>query len=344
MTTINRKTTAVLGLLFFFLLCVIIPASAQDETGSPDNDEQKMIRAINRVSPSVVKIETVTGKGDSGLGSGIILKDNGYILTNLHVLRNASRIVVTLYNKKKFNAVLVGQSPQNDLAVLKINSSGLTVPNWGDSRKLKIGQVAIAIGNPYKFEGSVSRGIISALDRRIPASGIIYKDLIQTDAAINPGNSGGALINSDGRVIGINTLVYTGQRGHSAQGLGFAIPIHRALDVARVLMAREVKYSPKPWIGINGRTITREMAEMNMFPVNMGVMITEIQPVSPAERAGLRRADIVIRVDNQLVRNVEDFQKILSEKKPGDNMEILLWREEKRMTVDVKISQRTVPQ
>lgn len=316
-----------------------LPVGAQDE---PDSDEQKQIKAINQVRPSVVKIEIVTESGGSGIGSGVIFKEDGYVVTNLHVLNRSSRIIVILNDRRKLEAVVVGKSPRNDIAVLKVSATDLPVPRFGDSKKLQIGQVAIAIGNPYKFEGSVSRGIISALNRRIPTGGIIYKDLIQTDAAINPGNSGGALIDSDGRVIGINTLVFTGKGSHNAQGIGFAIPIHRALDVARRLMAGEVRFSPQPWIGINGVDVTREMAEMNMLPVNSGVLITQIQPVSPAERAGMMTGDIVVRADNKLVRSVNEFKEVLKTKKPGQDISLMLWREDRKVEITLKVSQKSV--
>lgn len=335
----------ILLILSFIFAITFVPAVAQEkkeEGKKKDSEEDRLIKAIDKVKKSVVRIDTKTEGGGSGIGSGVILTTDGYIITNLHVLRNSEKITVTIYNGKKFHAVVAGKSPRNDLAVLKINSSGLKVPRWGDSRKLEIGQIAVAIGNPFKFEGSVSRGIISALDRRIAAAGIIYKDLIQTDAAINPGNSGGALIDSRGTVIGINTLIYTGSSGYSAQGLGFAIPIHRALAVARKLMSRKVFLDPRPWIGVQGINITREMAEMNMLPVNMGVLITEVQSVSPAERGGLRQGDIVVQADGELVRNIEDLKGVLNKKKPGEDLILRVWRGEKRITITIKVSQRSV--
>jgi len=307
------------------------------------SEEEKQVKAINKVRPSVVRIEVKTKTGGSTFGSGVVLTDKGYIVTNLHVLRDSSQIIVILFNEKKFHGKIIGESPRNDLAVIKINAEGLKVPEWGDSKKLEIGQVAIAIGNPFKFEGSVSRGIISALNRRIAASGIIYKELIQTDAAINPGNSGGALIDSSGKVIGINTLVYSGDGKHAAQGLGFAIPIHRALEVSRQLMARRPLYNPAPWIGVSGINVTREMAEMNMLPVNLGVLITNIQPVSPAERADLRKGDIVVQMDERIIRSVDEFKTALAQKTPGTDIVLKVWRGDKVIAVKVKVSQRSSP-
>ncbi|MFP4498842.1 MAG: S1C family serine protease [Vulcanimicrobiota bacterium] len=330
------------SVFFLIVMFLISPLLSMAQEEKPKDIESTMIKAINKVKPSVVKIETITPSGGNGLGSGVILKENGFIITNNHVLRNSERIVVEIYNGKKFNGALIGTSPRNDLAVIKINAAGLKVPKWGNSQNLQIGQTAIAIGNPYKFEGSVSQGIISALDRRIPAAGIIYKDLIQTDAAINPGNSGGALIDSKGRVIGINTLVYSGKGGHSATGLGFAIPIHRALQVARQLISKKQYFDPRPWIGVQGMSVTREMAEMNILPTNQGVLITGIQPVSPAERAGLQKGDIVIQVNDKVIKGVDDFKQLLSGSNPGDEMTLKVWREEKLITISMKVSHRAV--
>jgi serine protease Do len=335
----------VLCFISILLLMARLPVYAQHEPANiptQETDEIRLIKAIDRARISVVRIETDKTDGTKGVGSGIIIKENGFILTNDHVLKNARHVVVVIFNGKKFNAVVNGRSPRNDLAILKINASGLTVPKWGDSRKLNIGQTAIAIGNPYRFEGSVSHGIISALDRRIPASGIIYKDLIQTDAAINPGSSGGALIDSRGMIIGINTLLYTGRSGQSAQGIGFAIPIHRALLVAKQLMSEKILVDPRPWIGLQGIDVTRSMAEMNMLPVNSGVLITDIHPVSPAERSDLRKGDIVIMADDRNVLNTQQFKDALDVKKPGDDMVLRIWREGKLITVTLKVSQRTV--
>lgn len=346
----NRSFRLLAIPLLILLICqglLVAPARAQ-EKGS---EEEQQIRAINRVKPCVVKIETVNQDGGTGTGSGVIIKEDGFIVTNYHVVKEANRIVVRMQegkdegdekSYKKYHAVVAGMSPRNDLAVVKINATGLKVPPWGDSKDLKIGQVAIAIGNPYKFEGSVSRGIISALNRRIAAGGIIYKELIQTDAAINPGNSGGALIDSRGEVIGINTLVFSGKSGMPAQRLGFAIPIHRALDIARQLMSHTRPTSNQPWIGINGIDVTREMAEMNMLPVNQGVLITDVQAVSPAERGGVMKGDIVCEADGDLIKNVLDFKKILAKKKVGDTIELKIWREEKRFTLKIKVSQRSM--
>lgn len=311
----------------------------------PVTEEDKLVKAIESTKQSVVYIRAVgtlsSGDPFKETGSGVVLKENGFILTNYHVIKTANDITVTIYNGKKYHAIVVGKSPKDDLAVIKINCDGLKKPKWGNSKTLKIGMTAIAIGNPYKFDWSVSRGIISGLNRQMAAAGIIYREMIQTDAAINPGSSGGALIDSAGEVIGINTIVHTGSSNYAAQGLGFAIPIHRALKVSQMLMSNKVFYNPKPWVGIGGINVTPDMAETSMLPVRMGVLVTSIQPVSPAERGGLRRGDIVVMGNDKIIRSVSDFKQIIADSKPGQTMTLSVWRGDKNMTITLKVSQRS---
>ena len=345
----NYTASANLAGMFLIIFCLLLSSgayAAKPKSGrKPVSEEDKLVRAIENVKQSVVYIRAV-GTSSSGdafkeTGSGVVLKENGFILTNYHVIKTANDITVTIYNGKKYHAIVAGKSPKDDLAVLKINSNGLRKPRWGNSKRLKIGMTAIAIGNPYKFDWSVSRGIISGLNRQMAAAGIIYREMIQTDAAINPGSSGGALIDSAGEVIGINTIVHTGSSNYAAQGLGFAIPIHRALKVSKMLMSNKVFYNPKPWVGIGGMNVTPEMAETSMLPVRMGVLVTSIQPVSPAERGGLRRGDIVVMGNDQIIRSVSDFKKIIADSKPGQTMTLSVWRGDKNMTINLKVSQRS---
>jgi len=341
----KNKIKNIVLLTIAFILMFVQLNSGNMAWGGPPNEEQRIIRAIKRAKPWVVNIRA-TGLRPSGnsfveTGSGIVLKTNGFILTNYHVVKGAKNVTVTIFNGKKFHGVVTGSSPRDDLAVVRINASGLKVPKWGNSKVLKVGQVAIAIGNPYKFDWTVSRGIISAVKRNIREGGIVYKEMIQTDAAINPGSSGGALIDSNGKVIGVNTAVYAGKGGHLAQGLGFAIPIHRALKVAGRLLSKKVLYKPKPWIGISGIDITPQMAEENLLPVQCGVLITNVYPVSPAKRGGLRKGDIVVLVNDKTIRKVSDFKKILNKSRPGQTLKLTVWREEKSLTLSIKVTQRS---
>jgi len=339
LSKIRRFPTITVQAIFIIILFATGAGFAQSK---PLTEEERIVKAINKVKTSVVNIRA-TGRRPGGrnfveTGSGIVVKHNGFILTNYHIVRYSSNIMVTIYNGKKYHGVVIGKSPRDDIAVLRINATGLKKPKWGNSKTLKVGQTAIAIGNPYKFDWSVSRGIISQIRRTVKVKklGIIYKQMIQTDAAINPGSSGGALIDSRGRVIGMNTLVFS-----PAQGIGFAIPIHRALKVSQMLMSRKVYYNPKPWIGISGRNITPEMAEMNMMPIEMGVLITNVQPISPAHRGGLRKGDVVVLVNDNLIRKVADFKRVLANSKPGQVLKLSIWRGEKNLTLNIKVSQRS---
>jgi S1-C subfamily serine protease len=342
---ISKSHFRIILIVLCFFIFPGVSAAAPKPKAKPLSEEDKLVKAIENVKQSVVSIRAV-GTSSSGspfreTGSGVVLKENGFILTNYHVIKTANDITVTIFNGKKYHAVVAGKSPKDDLAVLKINSNGLRKPKWGDSKKLKIGMTAIAIGNPYKFDWSVSRGIISGLNRQMAAAGIIYREMIQTDAAINPGSSGGALIDSAGEVIGINTIVHTGSSNHAAQGLGFAIPIHRALKVSQMLVSNKVVYNPKPWVGIGGMNVTPDMAETSMLPVRMGVLITSIQPVSPAERGGLRRGDIVVMGNDKIIRSVSDFKQIIADCKPGQTLTLSVWRGDKNMSISLKVSQRS---
>ncbi|MCD4784280.1 MAG: trypsin-like peptidase domain-containing protein [Candidatus Eremiobacteraeota bacterium] len=342
---IRNYSIAIIAIIIITILPVFKLSVDKKAHAAPPTEEQKIIKAIKRAKPWVVNIRS-TGMRSSGsnfveTGSGIIIKTNGFILTNYHVVKGSKNVTVTIYNGKKYHAVVVGSSPREDLAVVRINATGLKVPKWGNSKVLKVGQVAIAIGNPYKFDWTVSRGIISAVKRNIRERGIVYREMIQTDAAINPGSSGGALIDSRGKVIGVNTAVYAGRGGHSAQGLGFAIPIHRALKVVGRLLSKQVLYKPKPWIGISGIDVTPQMADDNMLPVQCGVLITNIYSVSPAKRGGLRKGDIVVIVNDKSVRKVADFKRILNSSSPGQILKLTVWREEKCLTLSIKVTQRS---
>jgi serine protease Do len=330
---------------FIFLASILLCGTMPSYAAKQLSEEDRLIQAIKNVKPCVVNIQA-TGIRPGGenfieTGSGIVVKKNGYIITNFHVIKDAKDITVTIFNGKKLHAIVAGKAPRDDIAVLRINMTTLKVPKWGNSKNLKIGQVAVAIGNPYKFDWSVSRGIISALNRRLPAAGILYLEMIQTDAAINPGSSGGALMDSSGKVIGINTLVYTGSGGNGASGLGFAIPIHRALKISNMLMSQKVYYDPKPWIGIAGKDITQEMAESYVLPVQMGVMLTEVHAAGPAAAGGLRKGDIVVQCNDKLVRNVNDLKSMLSSSKPGETLKMSIWRGEKNIIINIKVSQRS---
>lgn len=325
-------------IIIFALLIVFLTTSIWNSNASTDPEKQ-VIESVKKVKPCVVNIRTrSTGSTKEGGGSGVIITGDGNILTNAHVIQGANTIEVMLSNGKKYSAFIVRASSDHDLAVIKINTSGLPVPKLGDSSKLQLGETVLAIGNPLRFSWTVTRGCISALNRDVKAKGIMYRDLIQTDAAINPGSSGGALINLNGEVIGINTLVYTGTPEYShAQGLSFAIPINKAVSTAQTLMKGKIQASPKPWIGISAVTINKEMADVHELPVKLGVLVDNVTAFGPCAKAGIVPGDIITEVNSQKILSVEDMKTILNGFSPGQIMELTVWHQGKKKKVNVTV-------
>ncbi|ACI18473.1 S1C family serine protease [Dictyoglomus thermophilum] len=316
--------------------------------------EKDIVTVIKKSMPAVVNISTITLVEDfffgvypsSGVGSGFIIDPKGYILTNYHVVEGAKKIDVTLSEGKKYPGRVVGYDKRSDLAVIKIDAENLPALPLGDSDKLEPGQFAIAIGNPYGLNRTVTLGIVSALNRTIvEPNGVRLENLIQTDAAINPGNSGGPLINIKGEVIGINTAIKS-----DAQGIGFAIPINKAKQIAdKLIKEGKITY---PWIGIRGYAITPDMLDYIKFPVNKGVVIAEVVPGSPADKAGLKGGnrviyvdstqiivggDIITKIDGKPVESMEELRAEIQKRKVGDTVVLTYIRGGKEYTVKVKL-------
>ena len=297
------------SLIFFLLTALFAPLWAAE-----GNDEERRVQAIAMARPAVVSIRTYRQSGgDPGIGSGVIIRSNGLILTNHHVIRNADVIKVKTVDDKTYTAQVMHMAPQHDLALIKINARGLTSARIGSSKNVRLGQTAVAIGDPLGFESSVTIGTVGGLKRSVKLNNVDYQSLIQTDAAINPGSSGGALIDLNGRVIGINTLVYTGPRNwKKAQGIGFAIAIDHAMMVVDALMQRTPEsVSSKPWLGIKGSTITRDISENYNLAAKRGVLVRSIIPASPAEDAGMRPGDVLVRMDGDLLTGLTDLAEML---------------------------------
>jgi S1-C subfamily serine protease len=358
------------------------PAAVPSSTGFFDEDN--LVSIYERVSPAVVNI-TTSGQLQSpsvqmpelppefrerfpqlpetprevpqGTGSGVIIDTQGHILTNNHVVAGATKINVTLSNGEIVEAKLLGRDPGNDLAVLKVDvdPSKLTVAPQGDSSQLKPGQMAIAIGNPFSLERSISLGIISSIGRTFStgSGSRPIRDMIQTDAAINPGNSGGPLLNSRGEVIGITTAIESPVRG--SVGIGFAVPIDTAKRyLADLIAGRNVSH---PWLGISGTPVTATLASQLGVPAE-GVYVADVVSNSPAQKAGLRGAvrsstdrtpaqvpaggDIVLSVDGRAVKRVEDISSYLDTKRPGDEVTVTIRRN--GATQDVKVTLEAWPE
>jgi serine protease Do len=296
--------------------------------------EKAVVDIARIVGPAVVAVKTGT-EDDGSLGSGIIVRPDGYILTNNHVVSGSSAIKVTIADGREFPARELGGDPRVDVAVLKINATGLPTAPMGDSDALQVGQLAVAIGNPYGFERTVTVGVVSALRRSIPGGGAALSNLIQTDAEINPGNSGGPLLDSHGRVIGLNTVLLTS--GNGGAGLGFAVPINTAQDVVReVLQTGKVVV---PWMGISYGDVTKEVASVFGLPINTGVIVADVVKNGPAARAGLKRGDIIVRANNTKVEDGGDLQKELRGKHVGDTLRLDVIRNGKHQNVNLVLQE-----
>lgn len=325
----RRNATALLAALWL----IAYPAWA--------GDEQQVVAAVRRVKPAVVNLLTYRTTGTRGIGSGVMFTSDGWIITNAHVVRNANRIEVSTASGRKYNAVDYRISQDQDIAVVRVDSL-LTPPPFGDSDALEAGQTAIAIGNPLRFSFTVTVGVISATGRDLTARNIHYHDLIQTDAAINPGNSGGALVNSQGEVIGINTLVYTGTgTAENAQGLSFAIPIKQAKAIALGLIKGAAGTRPPgkktPWVGFSAITVTKDMARMYALPAASGVLVQAVEPGSPAALATLEPGDLIVAFNGVTVRSTEDFKAQLARLQPGTRTSVTLWRTGTKHTLSIAI-------
>jgi len=306
-------------------------------------NETDVVAAIEKVSPAVVSVATLRVIQENmfdaipirGMGSGIIFDSNGGILTNHHIVEEAERVEVLTPDGKKFHGEVLGSDAMSDVAVVRIDGESLPAVKLGDSDKLKVGQISIAIGNPYGFMlpgPAATVGVISALKRHIHVEGHMYEDLIQTDASINPGNSGGPLVDSSGMVVGVNTANIP-----FAQGIGFAIPINAARRIAKEII--EHGRVIRPYVGIAGLTLTREIAQSYGLPYEEGVLVVRVGRGSPARRAGVSSGDVILEADGKALKSWEDLQHLLQEKKVDDNLELLITRDRERNKVHIRLEE-----
>lgn len=303
-----------------------------------DAYSEAVVRAAENVSPSVVFIEV--GRGQRGSraprqahasGSGFVFTPDGFILTNSHVVHGAERLAVTLSDGRRFDATIVGDDPGGDLAVVRISAGRLPVAALGDSDKLRVGQLAIAIGNPFGFQYSVTAGVISALGRSLRSeSGRLIDNVLQTDAALNPGNSGGPLVNSRGEVVGVNTAVIL-----PAQGLCFAVAINTAAFIAgQLIMHGRIR---RAFLGVGGQNVAvpRFLVRAHKLREGGGVLVIGLERRSPAERAGIVEGDVIIGIDDAPVRSVDDLHKLLGESRIGAACRITLLRRAQKIDLTV---------
>ncbi len=361
---IMRKGLISLG----FALCVFAPSAVFATV--PAAFMEGFAEIVEKVGPTVVNVAVTSAGSSSGrqlppgpfggppgggppgrpqpgppgppgmsAGSGIIIDASGFIITNNHVVEEASKITVTLHDGREFPATTVGTDPKTDLAIIKIKGEGaeLSAIQWGDYESLRVGDVVLALGSPFGLKSSVSFGIISALGRG--SVGITeYEDFIQTDAAINPGNSGGALVNMKGELVGINTAIFS--RTGGSEGVGFSIAVSIAQDIAQSLIKSGKVV--RGWMGVAIQEMSPALAQSFQLPENHqgGVLISEVHENGPSAKAGLQRGDVILKYGGASIRDVNHLRNVVARTKVGKSKEIIVLRDGKETTLNIELGER----
>lgn len=296
--------------------------------GPDSEDIPEIFRHFFRNMP---EFESRPRRAPESLGSGFIISDDGYILTNNHVIKDAEQVIVRLNDRRELEATIVGSDPRSDVALLKIDADDLPVVRLGNSRELEVGEWVLAIGSPFGFDHTVTAGIVSAKERALANE--TYVPFIQTDVAINPGNSGGPLFNLDGEVIGINSQIYT--RSGGFMGLSFAIPIDVAMDVADQLKSQG--YVSRGWLGVVIQEVNRDLAESFGLEKPAGALVAKVLPDSPAQAAGLLEGDVITAFNGRPVVLSSDLPHMVGRVKPGSETQLTVIRDGERTTLEVVI-------
>ncbi|HZT43199.1 MAG TPA: trypsin-like peptidase domain-containing protein [Chthonomonadaceae bacterium] len=323
------------------------PAVPIEDTELLDAYSRVVVHAAEKVSPSVVFIavrqRVANRRRDprmpeevQGSGSGFIYTPDGYILTNSHVVHNATKIEVMLSDGRSYAAELIGDDPDTDLAVIRIDAPNLTPVAFGDSQQIKVGQLAIAIGNPYGFQCTVTAGVVSALGRSLRSqSGRLIDNVIQTDTALNPGNSGGPLVNSRGEVIGVNTAIIL-----PAQGICFATAVNTAKFVAGKLMRDGV--IRRSYIGVAGQNVPlhRRLVRFYDLPVESGVRVDAVEPNGAAQKAGLQEGDVIVAYGDRPIAGIDDLHRLLTDEQIGVEVPLTVLRHTEKLTKTIVPEER----
>ncbi len=323
--------------------------SPADTAPSDDTDAlatASPVSAIARqVSPSVARVDAPGGPGaqdgpgggQGGAGSAVVYHAEGVLVTNAHVVGGADEVAVTLPDGARMDAEVVGADPASDIAVLRVDADDLPVPVWADEDHVPdIGSTAVAIGSPFGLDGSVTAGIVSALGRTLPSSAGALTDMIQTDAAVNPGNSGGALVDGEGRIIGVNTAIATASGG--SQGVGFAIPATTVRSVAdQLLETGEVRLG---YLGVVGQTVDPDTAALYGLDVEGGAVIADLDPEGPAVAAGVETGDIVIAIDDTAVTSMTELAGRIQQLNPDDEAVLTIVRDGEETAIEVTLGER----
>ena len=323
-------------------------AAEQNDEALLDGYSRTVTAVAAAVSPSVVRIDVQGGdeKGQQrpgrrprapnesvGSGSGFVFTPDGFVLTNSHVVSGAKRITVTMLDGRKLPGHLVGDDPDTDLAVIRLmEAADLTPVTFGDSSALRVGQIAVAVGNPFGFDSTVTAGVVSALGRSLRTqAGRLVDDVIQTDAALNPGNSGGPLVDAQGRVIGVNTAMIL-----PAQGICFAIAVNTAVFVVgKLIHEGRIRRS---YLGVAGQNVPlhRRVVRFHDLPLESAVFVVSVEPGSPGERAGLRDGDLIVGFDGKPVAGMDDLHRLLTEELAGNESTLIVVRGSERVALPVK--------
>src|SRR5258708_5354086 len=308
------------------------------EADAMDAYSRVVTSVAESASSSVVRIQAEKNRGRGGGGSGFILTPDGFILTNSHVVHGADRIKVWTPGSGEFSAQLIGEDPDTDLALVRIGAPELQAVKLGDARKIRVGQLVVAIGNPYGFQYTVTAGVVSALGRSLRSqSGRLIEDVIQTDAALNPGNSGGPLVNASGEVIGVNTATI-----QPAQGLCFAISINTAQFIASKLIREGVVR--RSFIGVQAQTATLSRSIVRPYALNIatGALLLAVEPEGPAAKAGLKEGDVIVALEGELVEGMDVLHRRLNEERIGKVTRLTVLRGSKRLEFAVVPEMRRV--
>ncbi len=324
-TPVPSRFAATLLVLSFALPLAWAPAAAHARSEAGPNfaevvrqhDAAVVNLAVSGVNPQAKPAQQAV----RGEGSGFIVRDDGLILTNAHVVRDARHIVVKLKDRREFPAVVIGLDERTDVAVIAIEAKGLPTVKIGRDADLQVGQWVLAIGSPYGFEHSVSAGVVSARQRTLPGPQNV--PLIQTDVAVNHGNSGGPLFNAQGEVVGINSAIYSGTGGY--QGLSFAIPIDVAMRVKDQILAQG--HATHARVGLSTQTMNLALARSFGLAQPQGVLVLNVDPDGPARRAGVQMGDVVLAANGRTIRDADDVPGIVAQQQPGEVMQLRLWRE-----------------
>ncbi len=308
---------------------LVADAAADDQL--LDAYSQAVAGVAKKVSPSVVKIDVHHPQRGPGGGSGFVVTRDGFIVTNSHVVNHAARVEVVLTDGRRYPAQVVGADPDTDIAVVRVDAPDLVPVTLGDSAALRVGQLVIAIGNPYGFQTTVTAGVLSALGRSLRSeSGRLIDNVLQTDAALNPGNSGGPLCNSRGEVIGVNTAVIL-----PAQGICFAVPVNTAKWVVGLLI-RDGKVR-RGYLGFAGQNIDlpRRFVRHHNLPADGAILVVSVEPDSPARDAGLAEGDVIVAFDDRPLAGIDDLHRLLTDTAVGARAQLTILRRAEKQTLDI---------